>query len=153
MSEENIQEQPQAEAPKVEETVTVSEKDMENINAEIDKTDAAKVEEAKKEGAQAVAEKTEKSLAEIKAELDAVKEQAAKAAEEAEKARVLKELEAEKAKLESATSVQKKHLVAQDSNPIAPTNQEQAPVSSDQEWAQFDSDVRSGGFSAVYKGD
>jgi len=150
---EEIKQEPQAEVPKTEETVAVSEKDMESINAEIDKTDATKVEEAKKEGAQAVADKTEKSLAEIKAELEAVRLQNAKAAEEAEKARVLKELEEEKAKAESATSVQKKHLVAQDSNPIAPTNQEQAPVSSEQEWAQFDRDARSGNFSAVYKGD
>ena len=131
------------EPAKTEETATISEDEMKQIDAVITKTDD-----------QAVAENIylstyDKSLGEIKAELAAVKETNQKAAEEAEKARLAAELEAEKKK---ATNIQHKHLVAQQPNPAKPQPVEQPAMSNEQQWQQFEAATKVGAFKASFKG-
>lgn len=130
MSEETIQEQPSNEG-----VVQVSEAEVRELEAQVTQKEEAKV-------AEAVAPLSDE-LAKLKAELEATKkaneEIRARQKAEEEKAKLEAELAKEK---EFQNQVNKKHVVPETTNPVAPA-QAEAPkepqLSPEQEWRIFES--------------
>ena len=129
--------------------VTVSEKDMEQIDNEINKMEQEQVEAAKQEGAKEAIAPVQDSLETLKAELEQIRKQNEEAAKKAEEARLRAELEAEKKK---AAETQRAAMVPESHNPSQPEQNTQAPPqpkSRQEEWSEFENAARSGGFSAT----
>lgn len=130
--------QTEATAPVVEpvQEVQVSEQEVAEIKEEINKVEDSKLEEAKAEGVQ-----EGKTIAELKAELEATKAENARIAQEQKEAeeriKLEKELAEEKAKLEQPV---KKHYVAPSDNPVTaqPQAQPEIKLSKEEEWAMFE---------------
>lgn len=129
----------------VKQEVVVPQETITAINAEIKQADDKAVSEAVK----VVEDKTTKSLAELRAELEAAKEATRKIAEEQERQRIEAELAVEKAKLEEANKPRSRAVVPEAQNPVAfpqATSVQPTNIPIEQQWAQLDALAMSGGF-------
>lgn len=129
--------------------VVVSQETIDSVNNEIKSGDEKAVSDAVKD----VEEKTGKSLAELRAELEAAKAATAKIAEEQERQRIEAELALEKSKLEEANRPRSQAIVNESVNPTVsatPPQVESAPVNIpiEQQWAELDALAARGGFSS-----
>jgi len=143
VQEQAVQEQA-AEKQPVQETVTITEKEMEAIDKEITAEDDAKV-AAVKEEVDAELEAMKKELSEIQARNAEIERQRKL---EEEKAALKAQIEKEQA---YAEQVNKKHVVAPSENPINNQNQtpsEQVQISKQEQWAAFHQATKSGAMSA-----